>query len=243
MRLLAVVAGFALATAHALSTTPGGLAPFSRAVPSNPPPAWAERTLPGIAPNRWRIVDVEGARVLEVESARAASSLVHVVPASLADASLLGWSWWTERFPRGGALGAKASDDFAARVYVIFDYPLDKVPMASRLGLRLARALHGDDVPAASLSYVWDAEAPVGTLADSPYTSRVRMIVAASGGAGRWTSVTRDLAADFQRAFGAEHGPGMPPIRAIVVGADSDQTGDTLLTRFSDLRLSRPGAR
>ena len=219
------------------------LAPFSTAAPGEPPQAWVERTLADIAPNRWQIVAAEGAHVLEARSSRSASSLAHAVPGPVADASRLDWRWWTERFPRGGAFGAKASDDFPARVYVLFDYPLHKLPLPQRVAVRLARALHGEDVPAAALCYVWDAAAPTETLAESPYTSRVRMIVASSGAAGRWATVSRDIAADFQRAFGAEHGPGMPPIRAIVVGADSDQTGDTLLTRFGDLRLGRPAAR
>jgi hypothetical protein len=55
------------------------------------------------------------------------------------------------------------------------------------------------------------------------------LVSRAQAQAGRWYQETRDLAADFQAAFGAEYGAGLPPIEAIAVGADGGQTG----ARFS----------
>lgn len=137
-----------------------------------------------------------------------------------------------------GRFGEKSGDDYAARVYLLFDYPVERVPLAQRLLLRAGRSLHGEDLPAATLCYLLDPRAPAETLLESPYTSRVRMIVVRSSPrTGTWWEEERDLAADFQRAFGAEHGPGVPALRGIAVAADTDQSGARLRTRFGDLEL------
>ena len=120
----------------------------------------------------------------------------------------------------------------------MFDYPIERVPLGERMMIRIAQAFYGDDVPAAALCYVVDPRAPSGTVFDSPYTPRVKMVVVRSSAeVGRWWLEDRDLARDFERAFGHEHGPAIAPIRAIAVAADTDQTGATLTARFADLVL------
>jgi hypothetical protein len=97
----------------------------------------------------------------------------------------------------------KAGDDYAARVYVLFDYPRERLPWATRAKLALAEALYGQPVPTAALNYVWDNRQPVGSIKPNAYTERVRMVVLESGTAkaGQWISESRDLNADFRAAF------------------------------------------
>jgi len=123
-------------------------------------------------------------------------------------------------------------------LYLLFDYPLERVPWQQRWLIRAARTLHDPDLPAATLVYLLhDRPHPVSPQ-DSPYTDRVKMIVArAEARAGVWYSETRDLLADFQSAFGAEYGPGMPALRAIAVGADGDQTEARFTSWFGDVEL------
>ena len=212
---------------------------FSSGRPGGPaPPPWREQALRGIRPNSYALVEDAGGLVLEIRSAASASSLLHPIAGELARARTLSWRWKTDGIASREAFGEKAGDDYSARVYLMFDYPLDRMPLGQRLMLRAARALHGEEVPAATLCYLLDPRAAAETLVDSPYTSRVRMIVVRSAArTGLWWREQRDLAADFQRAFGAEHGPGVPRLRAIAVAADTDQGGASLRTRFGDLDL------
>ncbi len=183
------------------------------------------------------IVQTDVGRVLRIDSNASASALVHAVPAGLRSARTLRWRWRVDGFPSPSAFGSKQADDFAARVYVIFDYPLAKVPFGDRLAIRLARTIHGD-LPAAALVYVWHPSLAAGTLAPSPYTDRVRMIVGRrSDAVGRWFDESRDLVADFRRAFGDEYGAGTAPVASIAVGADTDQSGGTLTSWFGDVAL------
>ena len=84
-------------------------------------------------------------------------------------AQRLAWSWRTDAWPSGtGPLGEKAGDDFSLRLYLFFDHPIERVPLADRLLLRLARSLHDPRLPAASLCYVADPRAPAETRTPVP---------------------------------------------------------------------------
>jgi hypothetical protein len=243
---LAMPPALALATdtSASASASPGSIpasvpALFSSQHPGDSPPApWTAQALRGIPPNAHALVEDAGVTVLEIRSSASGSSLLHPLGGGAARARFLRWRWKTDGPASRERFGGKAGDDYAGRVYLMFDYPLDRVPLGQRLLLGAARALHGEDLPAATLCYLLDPRAPAGTLIDSPYTSRVRMIVARSSvRTGVWWDEERDLAADFRRAFGDEHGPGLPRLRAIAVAADTDQGGASLRTRFGDLLL------
>ena len=122
--------------------------------------------------------------------------------------------------------------DFLARLYLSFDLDPATLDLGERMKLVLARAIWGERMPLAALCYVWDSRLPVGTIAPNAYTDRVRMVVADSGPAelGRWVSRERNVAEDYRRAFGTE-----PPIvDAIIVSADTDNTGETAESYFGD---------
>ena len=91
-------------------------------------------------------------------------------------------------------------------------------------------------MPAAALCYVWDGKAAIGTSAWSPYSDRVRVIVVESGTANvnRWQEAERDVVADFRTAFGEDP----PPISGVAVDSDTDNTGESVVTLYGDIRLS-----
>jgi hypothetical protein len=216
-----------------------GLARFSLQAPAGGvPPGWTEQRLRGVAPNRFALVRDETGVVAQIDSASSASSLVHPVDGPGRRATRLRWRWKVSGYPAAERFGDKPGDDFAARLYVLFDYPLDRVPFAERVLLRVARAVYGNSVPAAALCYVLDPRAPAGTAIDSPFTRRVKVVVVRSDAApGRWHAEERDLSRDFAQAFGDEHGPGVAPVSAIVIAADTDQGGGQVRAWFGDVEL------
>jgi hypothetical protein len=123
----------------------------------------------------------------------------------------------------------KAGDDAALKVCVMFDHPLARVPFVERTKLRIARSVSGEDLPAATLCYVWDSVHPAGLRGANPYTPRVRYITLQGQGASlaQWQTESRDVAADFAQLFADElpQGAAVPPVRAVLIGADSDNTG------------------
>lgn len=236
--LAASLAAWCLAaSAGAVDELPVG--PFSAAAPGGPlPPGWhAVNFKDDKRRTTYRLVESDGITVLRADAHGAASGLSHEVTAATTAYPLLQWRWRVANVLNKSDPTTKEGDDFAARVYVTFDYPLHKLSLAERLRLRLARALFDPEVPAAALCYVWDSRLPVGTILTSPYTSRVRIVVAESGTArvNAWTSVERDVENDFRRAFGEEP----PAISGVALATDTDNTREDATAWYGDIVLKK----
>ena len=208
---------------------------FSSAQPGGSfPVGWVHQTLPGVErPNHFELMRDNGQTVLQVRSERSASSLALAQRIDPAATPLLKWRWRVSNPVAGSDLRSKGGDDYAARIYVLFDLPTERLGMGDRMKIAAARMLHGAEIPAAALCYVWGNAQAAGESGWNPYTDRVRMIVVDSGAAhaGQWREQVRDVAADFQAAFGDP----VPPVSGIALGADTDNTGAQVETRFGDI--------
>ena len=213
---------------------------FSALKPGQAPPKeFRVITLPKIAHNKFSLVADEGRTVLRVDSDNSAGSLGIPLTAPPRTAAAgdgnarLEWRWKVDRVLDGAEMEHKLGDDYAARVYVFFDVPLESLSFIDRSKIRIARLVAGADVPTAALCYVWDNKHRIGFTAWSPYTSRLRMIVLQSGPArvGRWMTESRDVAADFREAFGFE----APAVSSVAVGNDTDNTDDHVTTWYGDV--------
>jgi hypothetical protein len=184
-----------------------------------------------IPPTRFELAEVQGERALKVSTRASYGTWVHELPK--VKPSRLQWRWRLDQ-PLSGGQGVadiltKAGDDAALKLCVMFDHPLDRVPLIERTLLRIARRLSGEELPAATLCYVWDSVYMAGLQGANPYTQRVRFISLQGKGAplAQWLTESRDVAADFAKLFGDELPAGIPvpPVRAVLIGADSDNTG------------------
>jgi len=123
-------------------------------------------------------------------------------------------------------------------VCALFDMPTDKLGFIDRNLLKLARSVSGEHLPAATLCYVWDQKLAVGTELPNAFTRRMHYLVlnSADTPVQSWVSHVRDLHADFLHSFGQESST-VPPLLAIVVGADADNTAESSLAYVGDLSL------
>ena len=188
-----------------------------------------------VKPTRYALVRDGNTVVVRADAEGSMSGLIHPVRIDPAETPLIQWRWRIERPLKTADMTTKAGDDYAARLYVLFDYDVAKLSLLTRTKLKLAKSLHGTEVPAAALNYVWDNRQPVGTIQANAYTDRARMIVVQSGAdkAGLWVTVTRDLAADFRAAFGEE----APPVTGVVIATDTDNTGERVTAWYGDIRF------
>lgn len=233
----------ALVTAGAAAWAQPTIAPFSgNAAGGTLPDGWSERHVQRTPSPVYSLVDDGGTTVLQSVSERAAGAVIHEAAIDAQATPWLAWRWKIDRVVSRAHLEERDGDDFAARVYVFFDMPLEALPFAARWKVRLARLIYGESVPTAALCYVWDNTHPPGTTAWNAYTDRVRMTVLESGEAkaGQWVDERRDVAADFRAAFGAWYSGPVPPVTGVGVGNDTDQTGERVVARFGDLRFEAP---
>lgn len=196
---------------------------------------WKLVTLPGVEPTQFDLVDDGDAPVVRAIATASAASLLRSVTGDGVENPVLTWRWRVDRVVSQGDVYTKQGDDFAARVYVMFDYPLDRLSWLDQGKLKLARWLYGDQVPAAALCYVWGNQAPLQARTDNAYTDRVKMFVLknAASDIGEWAVERRDLTADYRAAFGEDP----PPISGVALAADTDQTGETVTAWFGDISL------
>lgn len=189
-------------------------------------PRWRVAGLPQQKPplTRYRVESIDGRAALRLEARASYGNLVLDAPGAT-PLRRLAWSWRIEQPNPAADLHSKAGDDSAARVCLSFDLPLQRVPFVERQMLRMARAQAGQPLPAATLCWVWGGPEARQTVIDNAYSRRVRYLVLRNqdDGTGRWHQESVDVAADFRRAFGDES-PDLPPLLALVVAADADNT-------------------
>ena len=231
-----------LLLAFAASVDAQGLAPFSKTESDTVPAPWRLVGLPkGKAPlAQIEVVKLGDDRVLKLATDKSYGTALHELkPVVLGLGSTLKWRWRLEQPLAAADLKIKEGDDAPLKVCAMFDMPLDKLKFLERNLMRLARSVSGEKLPAATLCYVWDHKLAVGAELPNAYSPRLRFVVLDSGEKklGQWTMHERDLAADLQRTFGHEFAT-PPPLIAIVVGADSDNTQGASLAYIGDVVLA-----
>ena len=233
----AALIGLAAALLAATAPAQALIAAFSDAAPGAAPPApWRVATVAKLQQHtRYDIVTLDGATVLRATAEASYANLLH--PLDGEHAQRLRWRWRVERPVERSDLTRKDGDDVPARVCVLFDVPLERLHFGDRLRVQLGRALFDPQLPAASICYVWDRQLAPGTWLANAYTDRVQMLVLRRGQYGNWFEESRDLARDFARAFPYEARGGLPPLAAIGVAADADNTGGRSLAYFGDLSV------
>lgn len=203
-----------------------------------PPPPWHVVGLPQQSKpyTRFEVVALEGQSALRVDSDHGYGHLVHELPVTAA--GTLAWRWRVESPVHGADLHHRSGDDAALKVCAVFDLPRERVPFLERQLLRAMEARTGTAMVNAMLCYVWDDTLAAGTVLYNAFTHRIRY-VAAGGPLHQWRAERHDLAADFVRAFGNESVV-VPPLLAVAVGADTDNTGSHSVAFVADLRLQTP---
>ena len=163
---------------------------------------------------RYRVVELDGRRVLEADSAATASSLYLERDIDIASTPVLEWSWRIEKPLAVDDERIKDGDDYAARVYVV-------APGEGMFGLPRA------------INYVWANRAQVGQSWPNPFTSKVMMVAMDTGDAeaGTWRTHRRDVRADFLRLFDME----VDELEGIAVMTDSDNCGQSARAWYGEM--------
>lgn len=198
------------------------------------PEVWAPMTFRNIERHtRYTLIRDNDRTVIRAHSQNAASGLIRHLRVEPAEYPLIRWHWKIERVLEKGDLSAKQGDDYAARIYVAFAFDPEAAGWWERMRHRSASLFADQEVPGSALNYIWANKAPENTIAPNPYAQEAMMIVLQSGNAaaGRWMTETRDIAADYRRAFGR------PPPAIIGIGlmTDTDNTGEETTAYYGDI--------
>ena len=215
--LLAPLAGLALQGCAGW----GGLLPAA-GIPTAQADGWHDVPLPGKRLTRYAQVRKDGRLVVHARAQESASMWRRKVNVAADQLSQARWAWRVDRLNAQASVADVEIEDAVARVIFAFEGDRSRLSARNRAMFDLAQALTGEAPPYATLMYVWETRQPVGTVVVNPRSDRIRKLVVDSGPdhLGTWRLHQRDLAADFERAFGEKPGA----LVAIGKMTDADNT-------------------
>jgi hypothetical protein len=236
VRIAACVALVVLPLALAAQDEKPGVA-FSAAEPGAALPA-AWKNLPvvkGKAMTRYTLVRDGQETVLQADAEQSASALMHEGNIDLARTPVVAWRWKAAGPIQGADNSVGGKEDAAARLVFVFDGDKSKLSLADRTGMALAKIAGGDDLPYATLMYIWSTTAAPGSVIPNPHTGRVQMIVVSGqpGDAAQWQALRRNIAQDYERVFREKPGR----ITAWGLLTDTDNTGAVARAWYGDIQF------
>ena len=187
-------------------------------------------------PTAYSAVTEGGRAAIHARAEGSASGLYKPAGFTLAERPDAKWSWKVARLV-GKADNSKGSrEDSPVRIVFAFEGDKAKLPKKDQAVMALAQKLSGQNLPYATLMYIWSNHAPVGTVIANPHSRRIQMVVASSGaaGVGSWQELSRDVAEDYRRAFKEEPGR----LLAYGVMSDTDNTGESVDAWYGEITFS-----
>lgn len=180
---------------------------------------WREQRFPFIAATEYEVKAAGDRWVITGRSEDANCALLRDFEVTEPTKMVLSWRWRAR-----GELSAessertKAADDFAARVFVVFETSF--IPTRTR-----------------AINYVWAAKEPVGAMFPSPFTRHVSHVVLRTNSgdpqANIWRSERRDVLADYEKFFGEP----ATKVSGVAIMVDTDNTDGRAEADFTELFL------
>lgn len=189
--------------------------------------SWQKVVLPGKRKTHFAADQREGAHAWRATADHSASLLRKVVRIEAPALEKIHFSWKTHALIDGADMAVRDTEDAVLRVILSFEGDRNQFSAKNRMLSELSLALTGEEMPYATLMYVWCNKRPVGTVITNPRTDRIRKLVVESGRShlGKWLEYERDIRADFIQAFGEE--PGALTGIALMTDTDNTQTQAT----------------
>ncbi|MGE0642841.1 MAG: DUF3047 domain-containing protein [Nitrospira sp.] len=197
------------------------------------PEGWKPLTFKKIPKLTTYEVVKEGERVVvKATSEASASGLTKEVRIDPKEFPVVRWTWKVENLLKKSDATRKDGDDYPARLYITFEYDPDRVSFGKKLKYKAGQVLFGD-IPIGAINYVWERQAPVGTIIDNAYTDFVKMVVVESGvqRLGMWVDEERNIYEDYKKAFGEEP----PMINGVAIMSDTDNTKERAVAYYGDI--------
>lgn len=200
---------------------------------------WRHKTFPGKTASRFRYARLDGRDTIFAFAEASASMLRQQVRVEPADLARVRFSWKVPALIPLADMAVREKDDAPVRVVLAFEGDRSRFSPRNAALSELARALTGEEMPYATLMYVWSNQREPGSVIVNPRTDRIRKLVVESGPVrlNQWLAYERDIRSDFERAFGE------PPGALVGIGimTDSDNTRSSTRAWYGPVRLVPAG--
>lgn len=198
-------------------------------------PRWQAFVLPGKRTEPFVPTTALGQPALRVRANSSVSILRQRFVDGLPSIGRVTFSWKVDTLPIKADLRDPQADDAPVRIVLTFGGDRSVFNQRTQRLSELSLLLTGEELPFATLAYVWSADEPLETVVNNPRTDRIRKVVVETGkhSLGQWRRYERDVRRDFMRAFGEEPGP----LLAVALMTDTDNTSSQLQAWYGPLLL------
>lgn len=201
-----------------------------------PDSAWEHYKLPGKQATQFEYAYKDGRDALAVTAVSSASMLRRKLRVEAAELGQVRFSWKVPELIAQADMATRDADDSPVRVMLAFEGDRSRFSAKNSMLSELALVLTGEEMPYATLMYVWCNQREPGTVITSARTDRIKTIVVESGARklNQWLDYERHIRADFERAFGEPPGA----LVGIAIMTDSDNTRSTARAWYGPLQLA-----
>lgn len=212
---------------------------------------FSEQVLDGEFPNNWEPLVFDSIKKhtiythafdgktwsIRATSRASSSGLVRRINIDPSLYPTISFRWKIQDIIASADLTSKNTADAPARVYVTFTYDPAQVSWWEKLQFETIKLFYGEYPPIASLVYMWASHGEQGTILESLYSSRIKIILLESGSKkkGKWVSEKRNIISDYRAAFGEGE---VPMISGVAIMTDSDNTGEQAVAWYGNIVFS-----
>ncbi len=185
----------------------------------------------------YTLVKDQNVNVVKAESNESASGLTKIIRFNPKEYPYLSWRWKVNKSISGTDVTTKSGDDYAARIYVMFDYDVKDLSEDEQSRVGWYKFFNGKLPPLATINYIWANKAAVGNIVSSAYTSRVKMVTLKNKDSAlqKWHIEERNIYEDYKKAFGEEP----KEVISLAIMTDTDNTGSMAESYFGDIVVSK----
>ncbi len=173
-----------------------------------PGQSWYTFSLPSKKPTEFSKVKMDGRDAVQAVADASASLLRQRLHIPAAELSQVRFSWKVPQLIEAADMAQREGDDSPVRIVLTFEGNRASWSAKNAMLSELSLVLTGEELPYATLMYVWCNKRAPGSVIINPRTDRIRKIVVESGAKNlnQWLDYERNIQADFERAFGEAPG-------------------------------------
>jgi hypothetical protein len=196
---------------------------------------WDKMVLPGKLRTAYKLERQPQGYALQAQADSSASMLRQPLRIAPEQLGRLTFDWRVERLIPGADMQQRDTEDSPVRLILVFEGDRQLFSPKNALLSELTHSLTGEPMPYATLMYVWCNQCPPESVIVNPRTDRIRKLAVESGPSrvGTWLSYTRNIRADFEKAFGEAPGT----LLGVGLMTDTDNTRSTTRAWYGKVHL------
>jgi len=201
-------------------------------------PGWFPWALtPSKTKTNYTLQKYQGRTVILADADASASGLIVPLKPRTVEGKEIIWEWKALGHIESADNSQGHTDDAPLRIMLAFDGDKSKLSLKDQMAFELAHIISGQELPYATLMYIWSSQIHETHIISNKYTSRLKTIIVDSGDehVGEWRKHQRNIEKDFREAFQE------PPGKLIAVGimTDTDNTKSFVKAIYGDIEIKR----